>query len=377
MRYFYSKAGKPEGPVDADTLDKLAEEGIIVPKTPVIEEGSSTWSTYAALRPSSPAPAPTPAPAPAPASAPTPADSENAPKPAAASSIESPSRRGGLASFFGFIAGLNERVDALLNKLFRLPSWVPDGEEARCGLLGKISGITGALIWLCIVLSGIAVACKLTMWLFVPVLLGSILYGFILQYLIYQISRNMNAMILGQRIVMSSVHFPRFLGAICSIFGLVTLLVCLFYLFTGKLSDFFLSLASLLILVCMSYLNFNADKVLVTVKPAAVSPGREFNNYFRLLIRSYAASLQVFAPLLIVAGALSLIFFVMLDAQNITLFSFGKSGGVSVFKALDNLLQAFIYIHIPLIAWIILGLGSWIADLLDAIFSLPDRSSRD
>lgn len=51
MRYHYSpKANETAGPVDMAELNRLAAAGTINDSTPVIPEGSQTWTTYGAVR---------------------------------------------------------------------------------------------------------------------------------------------------------------------------------------------------------------------------------------------------------------------------------------------------------------------------------------
>ncbi len=279
------------------------------------------------------------------------------------------SKAGG--GYFRFVTGINEKVDALLGRLFRLPSWVSESDEGRLEQLGKISAITGLLIWGSLVLSSIALASQLPIWLFLPVLLVGILYGFLVQYLVYHISRNINAMIIGQRIVMSSIHFSRFYGMISLIVALICLAVCLVHLCNGQLSSFFLSLIYFLLATGIIYFNFNAEKTIVTVEPAAVSPGREFNNYLRFIIRVSAATMQVLAPLIIVLGLLSFICFVLVDFRNLS------SPSMSSLSAIfSGIMSCVIFIHVPIVTWLVLGIGSWVVDLLDGLYSLSGRSSQ-
>lgn len=344
MRYFYKKADMIEGPVDVIKLDRPAEEGVITPSTPVMEEGSASWSTYESL-----------------------------------GAVDSVS----YTSAFGVLLRLNEHLDAWLGRLFRLPSFVPESDEERRVALARVSGVTCAVIWCCLALASVFIASQMSFWLFFPVVLGGVLYGFIVQHLVYQISRSTNAMIIGQRIVASSVHFARFLGTLSALFALLSFVACLIAMFAAEMTDFFLSLNALMISACMAYIHFNAEKIMMKVDPAGVSPGREFNNCFRLLLRSFAASLQITAPFLIVAAVLALGSLVMFDLNDASLMSLAGDSYLSlvrrpsVFDMLGRLMQIGICLHIPFVSWLLLSIGSWVTDLFDAVFSMSGRCSRD
>lgn len=50
-QYYYSTTGQAIGPVDEESLQKLAQQGTINAATAVIESGQTQWSTYGALFP--------------------------------------------------------------------------------------------------------------------------------------------------------------------------------------------------------------------------------------------------------------------------------------------------------------------------------------
>lgn len=353
MRYYYSKAGKPEGPVDAEVLDQLAAVGALAPTTPVLEEGSSTWSTYAALRPSSSAAAAVSARASVSAGAPQ----------------AQPSTGGGfgrVVSAFEKLGRSNEKIEAALGKLFRMPAFVPASDAERMALLRKNSALTCLFMWLYLVLGSIVIATELPKDRFVPSLLSCLVGGFVLQYLIYQISRHTNAMLIGTRIMMSSIHFPRYLGstAVLASVGALVLIGVAF----AEGHDMTLPLVGLLLLalcalILIAFFGFNAEKTLVTVAPAEVTPGRDFNNCLRFILRVVAATLQLLAP-----------WGMLIALCMLTLFFLTEDSPLRHADVLTTLCA--IPLGAPVAAWALLGAGSWLLDSYDAICSLPGRSGR-
>ncbi len=353
MRYYYSKSGKPEGPVDAEVLDQLAAAGALAPTTPVLEEGSTTWSTYAALRPSSSAAA---------AASARPTVSAGAPQ-------AQPSTDGVFArvvNAYEKLGNINEKIEASLSRLFRMPSFVPESDAERMALLGKNSALTCLFMWLYLVLGSVVIATELPKDHFVPSLLSCLVGGFVLQYLIYQISRHTNAMLIGSRIMMSSIHFPRYLGttAVLASVGALVLIGVAF----AEAKNVSLLFAGLLLLVfcaliLIAFFGFNAEKTLVNVAPAQVTPGRDFNNCLRFILRVVAATMQLLAPWgMLIALCMMTLFFLTEDSP--------------LQHAEFSIILCAIPLGAPVAAWALLGVGSWLLDSYDAICSLSGRSDR-
>lgn len=342
MKYYYSNKGKAEGPLEEGEIDQLAEQGVIRKTTPVIAEGSNTWSTYGALWP----------------------DKAAAQEGKAGASGEQSSRpfagkgsSGGVLQLLGRLIHVNLWVDRLLNRLLRLPRWVPEGREDRLSALNALSGITCLIVWASIVVSTIFVSLNAPIAMMVPIVLGGIVYGFILQYLIYQLNRNTNTLLLGQRVVMSSNGMPRFIAMVSLLLFFMILLTSLISLWTSP-GGAVLQFAIALILLGVVYVCTNAEKTIVRICPDEVSPGREFNNYMKFSFRAVTLSAQVLSPVLVVLGMLSLIFTAL-----------ASDGLNSLVEVLVNVYAALVLIHLPFLTWLLLGLTSWIFDLLDAIFS--------
>lgn len=353
MRYYYSKSGKPEGPVDAEVLDQLAAAGALAPTTPVLEEGSTSWSTYAALRPSSSAAA---------AASARPSVSAGAPQ-------AQPSTDGVFArvvNAYEKLSNINEKIEASLSRLFRMPSFVPESDAERRVLLKKNSALTSLFMLLFLVLGFMVVSTGLPAKQFVIGLLSCFVSGFVLQYLIYQISRHTNAMLIGPRIKMSSIHFPRYLGTTAALAGLAML-----FLIAGAVVDYenstLLSVSVFLLILCpqivIAIFCFNAEKTFVTVAPAEVTPGRDFNNCLRFILRVTAATLQLLAPwCMLLSLCLLIVSWLVVD--------------ISFYDISFVLITYSLPLAAPVAAWAILSVGSWILDPYDGICSLSGRSDR-
>ena len=364
MRYYYSNKGKPDGPHEENALDELFRQGVIRPTTPVIEEGSSIWSTFAALRPevckerSQEKPR---------------SVSEDGRKQAAviekndgikAAKKEKNGKRTvktETLSLMGKVLSINVNVDRILDKIFRFPSFVPADRDGQLKALGLMSGFSCLTIWLtCIVAGG--VAASFVRWQMVPGLFVGAIYGFIVQYLIYQISQSVNSLLIGHPVVLSSDRTPRFIGT-------VLLLICLVLLLTMIVREnnnmvlVFLTMCILLPCLGMVYICFNAEKTVVKVCLEQVSPGREFNNNAKFVVRVLLLSVHVLTPVLAA----------LVCAASIFLFLSQMGGSISQISLsllISNLSVAVgIVVHMPLIIWLVLGVTSWFLDTYDAIMS--------
>lgn len=121
MRYYYSIKGEVKDPVEGEELDLPAEQGVIKPNTRVIEVGGTAWSRYSAIRPGN-------------AGVPLPPPVQQ-------------------ASVMEKLLGINTWVDRVLEKIFRMPAFVPSDYEGRMKAMEKMSNLTGLIIWVSVILS--------------------------------------------------------------------------------------------------------------------------------------------------------------------------------------------------------------------------------
>lgn len=323
MHYYYNHDGENKGPVSLQELHALAQQGSISGKTPVIEEGGAQWKRYAELGGS---------PAPAPANRP----------------------------LLARLLSVNESVDRTLGKFLKLPSCLPSDESRRRELLARWNGIMALVVWAGFVLVGFAMGSAVE-GTGVPLLgtvAGGFVLGFIVQYIYYQFYGLTSSIIFGQRIVLSSMGAARLLAAL----SVVVLLFMIYLTFTASgLPNMLLYLIYGLMSLAMAYFLFNADEFIVSVRPGCVSPGRELNNFIRLILRAFFMSLHVLAPAAIALSAIALV----------ALLS-GEGG----FKALMSASAHLVIIGLPLLTFFGLCLSSWAFDLLDGIFSLGEPKER-
>lgn len=361
MRYYYSNKGKPDGPHEEKALDELFRQGVIRPTTPVIGEGSSVWSTFAALRPEVCKER---------SQEKSRSVSEDGRKQAtvvekndgikAAKKEKNGKRTVGTEtlSLMGKVLSINEYIDRILDKIFRFPSFVPTDRDAQLKALGLLSGFSCLMIWLtCIVVGG--AAASFVRWQMVSGLLLGAFYGFIVQYLIYQISQSVNSLLIGHPVVLSSARAPRFIGIVLLIISLALLLVMIVRA-NNSMVLVFLTMCILLPCLGMVYICFNAEKTVVKVCREQVSPGREFNNNAKFVVRALLLSAHVLTPLLAA----------LVCAAAIFLFMSQMGGATSVISVVPDLNVAVgIVVHMPVIIWVVLGVTSWFLDIYDAITS--------
>ncbi len=334
MNYFYNLDGQNRGPVSLEELHDLARRGVIRTKTPVIEQGGSQWSRYGQLTtPEAGSPLPPAVPP---------------------------------ASLFARLLEMNPALDRMTARLFRLPSVVPRGDEEKLRQMNRLAGIAGLAIWAAQIVVALGMAGSPAAGDFpaAAFLLVGLLVGFAAQYVAYQMYIMTNSLIIGQKIALSSLGFPRLLGALF----LIGSLALLFALLTASGSAaIFSRLCGLLVCVASCYLCFNAEELTVSVEPGKVSPGREFNNVIRFLLRNFFAVLHLLAPVLMILAALGLAVSLSGSPEP---SSFGpyRSSPSPLDTLGANLLLSFL-IYVPLFNFIGLCLTSWLFDLFDAFFS--------
>lgn len=336
MKYYYNLNGTNVGPVTSEELFVLEQNGTININTPVIEEGGKQWQRWGNIRTT-----------------------------AALSALPSaPQHSIRLNTLFNKLINFNQGADALLNKIFRLPKFIPTDEAGQQARMRQLANITALAIWVSYIIAavGLTAGCTKGVGPLIGSFIGAVIGGFIMQYVNYQIYVMTNALLIGNKITMASGALPRLLG-LFSIIGVLVMLVC--FCTANGISDAMVNLAGVFVLLMMGYMCFNAETFLIKVRPGEVSPGREFNNVIRLLLRTLFLAVQVTLPICCVLSAISL------ACSN-------SHSAAFLFNPAAVLLPLFA-INLPIIIWLGLCLSSWVFDLYDSICSLSgiDAKLRD
>jgi len=346
MNYYFNIDGRNKGPVSEQELRQLAARGVIRPGTPVIAEGGRQWKRFRELFPQEEA------------------------RYGGQGGVNLPPAPGS-GNLMGSFLSLNKGIDKLLTRCLKLPECFPKTDAKRRELMDKEAGVVGLAIWLSYALLGLGIGCALSQGgMVLAFLLGGILIGFIVQYIAYQLYVITNPLLLGQKIVLSSLGFPHLLGSVClaATLAQIVMVFC-----SSDAAGMLRWLCGALVSVGMCYLCFNADKLMVEVRPTDVSPGREFNNTIRFLLRSVFTVAHLLAPVLMVLAAL-----------GVTLTQcFGESGPAGPMGSLQSLANMLemgvivaVLVHLPLVTWLGLCLSSWVFDLLDGLFAMGRRSGK-
>lgn len=334
MRYYYSIKGEVKGPVEGEELDLLAEQGVIKPNTPVIEVGGTAWSRYSAIRPGN-------------AGVPLPPPVQQ-------------------ASVMEKLLGINTWVDRVLEKIFRMPAFVPSDYAGRMKAMEKMSNLTGLIIWVSVILSCMSSGMAVDGSWMLGGLLAGVIYGFVAQYIGYQFYSITNSLLIGQPVLLSSARFPKLIGTIMIV---ATLVVAAATLVTAEgIGGILLALCAILPCVALIYLCMNAEGLLVKVSPAEVSPGREFNNSIKFVLRAIFAAVHVLTPIMTILAALSALFTVVgIDSKEL---AFGAAESL-----MYSGIAVIVLLHLPLVIWLLLCVSSWLLDLIDAAFARGSRNS--
>lgn len=344
MNYYYSIKGETKGPVDGGELDRLLAEGVITSKTPVIEVGGTEWSRYSVLR-------------------------------AGNSAVQVPPPPVDEKSFLEKLLSINTWMDGAMSKVFRMPSFVPQDDEGRLKIMEKMANLTGLVIWGSMIVGYTSMGAQAGgMGVLVGLVVG-VLYGFIVQYLAYQLYSITNSLLIGQRVALSSARFPRLMSTLM-IFA--TLAVAIATLVTAEgVGGILLALCAIFPCIAMVYLCMNAEGLLVDVNPAEVSPGREFNNSLKFILRAIFASVHLLTPILAVLAALSMVFLAFSvggDASSADSMAMAyMSGGNGLETLLASAVSVLVLLHMPLITWLLLCISSWVLDLFDALFAMGSK----
>lgn len=332
MNYYYNINGETKGPVSLETLNQLAAQGIIDARTPVIEEGGQQWRRFGTL-----------------GAQPVPAYS--APRPnAGAHAVSS-------------ILSLNSKIDALLSKVFSLPKFVPTNPEEQREKLASLGNINSLVVWICYIICGISYVCVNDNASIPICILVAILVGFIVQYILYMMYKQTSYLLLGEKIELSSMSYPRIFGVL---FMLCALGVLLLVFQSRKMYEVFFFMGLMLIPIVATYVCFNADKLFVDVRKKCATPGRDFNNLCRFIIRSILLVVQILTPVIAVIATLALVSAAIPAGASDDVYS--RLSAIANFFTILNI--AMFCINLPIVVWAALCSSSWILDLYESFFSI-------
>ncbi len=421
MKYYYSKGGQPVGPMTRAELDALVADGTITVQSHVYKKGSASWVRYhelaaaepvAAAQPApvankpaeaevkeepaaaesaaepvtqtvaqpapqpvaQPTPQPVAQPAPQPAPWPTPQPATQPapwPMPQYAPQYAAPaSSNGGFLKFVSY----NKWVDGLLSRIFKLPRWFGDTEEALHEKINLVASITAFVSWIVLVL------CAIGMMDAVAILIA-LFGGALIQYVVYLICSMLAALLKGPRVVLSSMAAPRLVGYLAVLSAVAYLIASGYMVYLELYGAILAALGLMGVSVVTAYVCFNADKLIVDVKPKESNPGRDFNNLLKFLLRCWATVQFLLAPVIMIIASISnLIFQIQIAIKESELENLQY--GWLAFSALRPLRQMAditlcVAVFTPLAIWLIYSLISWLLDLYDGVFSLGNISRKE
>ena len=408
MKYYYSKGGQPVGPMTRSELDARVADGTITAQSHVYKKGNASWVRYhelaaaepvAASEPSSvlietieteakqqpaaepasvviatvetrvkevsaaqpapqPAAQPAPQPAPQPAAQPAPAVATVAPK----------------CDFIKFLS-YNQWVDGLLARVFKLPRWFGDTEEALHEKISLVASITAFISWVVFVLCAIGTMDIVT-------ILIALVGGALAQYVVYLVCSMLAALLKGPRVVLSSMAAPRLVGYLSLLLAVAYLVAAGCMAYEKIFGAVIASLGLMGVCVVAVYVCFNADKLIVAVKPQESNPGRDFNNLLKFILRCWATVQFLLAPVIMVIAAISnIIFQIQIAVKESEMEKLGYGGWMlrSELGALKEMSDAALAVAIltPISIWLTYSLISWLLDLLDGLFSLGGASRKE
>lgn len=269
----------------------------------------------------------------------------------------------------------NQWVDGLLARVFKLPRWFGDTEEALHEKINLVSSITAFVSWAVLVLCAI---CSMDIVGILIALIG----GALTQYVVYLVCSMLAALLKGPRVVLSSMAAPRLVGYL-SLLSAVSYLVVAGYMVYGKIFGAVIASLGLMgVCVVTAYVCFNADKLIVAVKPQESNPGRDFNNLLKFILRCWATVQFLLAPVIMVISAISnIIFQIQIAVKESEMEELGYGGWmisreIDILKEMSDTTLA-VAVLTPIAIWLIYSLISWLLDLLDGLFSLGGASRKE
>lgn len=301
MKYYYNINKKNNGPVTKEELAALAEKGIIDANTPVIEVGGKAWSRWGAMEQAAQASA---------------SPSSHLRKPVLKATklslqVATPAPAGAPESPAGAVHGMAAKIHAIYGIIDQKlePKSVNQPDINNIEDFKKKYSVQAAIV-------GIAVLiCLVAEFMVLEVNKGStflslIVGGIILQYICYQAYLATTPLLFGKKIKLSSMSVLRVLAVagLCYVFKLIyqnyDVLINKNDLgMRTYLSSVLPILTNLILLSVLTYLLYHAKRFFVSIEPQCVSPGREWVNLIRLLVRAFFTALHTCAPALMILAA--------------------------------------------------------------------------
>ncbi len=383
MQYYYTKNGQTVGPMTRQDLDARVADGTITAQSHVFKKGYTAWVRYHELVKNE-QPAVQPAPAQAapvqaapvqPVSAPV-AQIQAAPQPAAqvyAAYAGAAMVKTNKGSFLNY----NKWVDGMFARICKLPRWVATDEKDLHDKISRIPSLTAFVSWVVLVL------CSLGM-MEPEMILGALFGGALFQYVVYLVCCMLASLLKGPRVVVSSMAGPRLLGFLAFLGSLSCLFYAGYSVYQEVYAGIVLYLALTFANIVLMFVCFNADKLIVTVKPEESNPGRDFNNLLKFILRGLVTVQYLLTPILMVASAISFIIVqIQIARVKDKLEGLGLMDAMygirSLIRQLDAMGEMALYFSVgtPIILWLSYSMISYLLDLLDGIFSLNIRSKKE
>lgn len=405
MKYYYSKGGQPVGPMTRSELDALVANGTITAQAHVYKKGNAAWMRYHELAAAEPVAAPEPVSAKSISVAIEPIENEvkvepvvepvavepvvepvavepvvkpvapqPAPQPAAQNGAPAVGTVLSMCSVMKFLS-YNQWVDDRLARIFKLPRWFGDTEEALHEKITFVSSVTAFISWAVLVLCAIGM-------MDIMAILIALVGGALAQYVVYLVCSMLAALLKGPRVVLSSMAAPRLVGYLALLTGIAYLITAGYMAYEMLFGAVIAALGLMGISVVTTYACFNADKLIVDVKPQESNPGRDFNNLLKFILRCWATVQFLLAPVIMVIAAISnIIFQIQIAVKESELEELGYGGWmmrreIDILKEMSDTTLA-VAVLTPIAIWLIYSLISWLLDLLDGLFSLGGSSRKE
>ncbi len=383
-------------------LDALVANGTITAQSHVYKKGNAAWMRYHELAAAEPVPAPEPVsaksisvaiesiedevkvesviepvaaepsaqpvtqPAPQPVPQPAPPVPQNG----------APSARTALSmcSVMKFLS-YNQWVDNFLARMFKLPRWFGDTEEALHEKITLVSSLTAFISWVVLVLCAIG---QMDIVGIIIALVG----GALVQYVVYLVCSMLAALLKGPRVVLSSMAAPRLVGYLSLLSALACLITAGYMVYVEIYGAVIACVGLMGVCVVTAYVCFNADKLIVSVKPQESNPGRDFNNLLKFILRCWATVQFLLSPAIMIIAAISnIIFQIQIAIKKSEMEELGY-GSFRYGRAIDTLsemadMTLCVAVATPIAIWLVYSLISWLLDLLDGLFSLGGISRKE
>ena len=378
MLYYYSKNGQTVGPMTRQDLDARVADGTINAKSHVFKKGYTAWVRYHELVKNE-QPAVKPAPAQAAPVQSAPVQPVSVPVTQIQTAQQPPAQvypayvRPNKGSFLNY----NKWVDSTFARICKLPRWIAADEKELHDKISRIPLLTAFVSWVVAVLCSLATA-------EVKFILIALFGGALFQYVVYLVCCMLESLLKGPRVVISSMASPRLVGFLAVLGALACLYFAGYSVYQEVYASLVTYLANAFSCVVLMYVCFNADKLIVTVKPEECNPGRDFNNLLKFVLRCLVTVQYLLMPILMVASAISFIivqiqiFRIKDKLEGMSLMD-GLYGIRSLMHQLDSVSEMAFYFSVgtPIILWLAYCIISYLLDLLDGILSLGVRTEKE